>query len=656
MQPSAPDIVEAVRHHQAGRLEDAAVLYDQILRADPAHSDALHLSGVIQLQRGRHAEAVQRIQQAVALQPNSAVFHNNLGSAHLELGETTEAVKCFEQACQLDQGYGDAWYNLGNALRSQGRLDEAVAAYQQALKLDPQSLGTLTNLGATLQTKNDFAGAIHCYETALRHDPQHVDAWHNLGLCYDVQCQLDRAEKCFRKALSYRQDFAEAYNSLATTLRLQGRMDEARECFERVIAINPQHRLAPSNWLMSLDYLPDASPQMICAQRCRWGNAVAAQIPAETIHTNIADPDRRLKIGYLSPDFREHAVASFFEPILSKHGNAVTAVCYADVAVPDAVTERLKSQADIWREIFGRTDDEVARMILDDRIDILVDLAGHTARNRLTVFARKPAPVQVTYLGDAATTGLATMDYRLTDNWADPWFGDEQSRETLLRLPGGFLCFQPPSYAPEVGPLPAEQNGYVTFGSFNSLAKVNAEVIRLWAALLDLVPQSRLLLKAGALRDAAVRDRLQEMFAERGLSSARVELIGQVQDFAEHLDLYNQIDIGLDTFPYAGTTTTCEALWMGVPVVSLSGKTHVSRVGVSLLSQLGLNDLATDAEEDYLQIAGQLANDLPRLAQLRSGLRTAMAGSSLCDAAGFTQRLKTVYRTIWQQWCDVQNR
>ena len=651
--PSAtPDILEAVRHHQAGRLDEAAAIYAGILRIDSSHTDALHLSGVVEHQRGRNEQAIALIQRAVTLQPASAVFHNNLGNAQMAVGQIEAATHSFERACQLDPQYVDGWYNLGNALQASARFDEASQAYRSALALAPDHAGALTNLGAVLQTQNDFAGALECYETALKQDPDHVDAWHNMGLCFEAQSRLAEAEECFRRALAGREQFAAAYNSLGSTLREQGRMEEARDCYSRTLAIDPNYRSARSNWLMTLDYLPEVTPRTIYEERCRWGDWLAQQIAADDWHANEPLPNRRIKIGYVSPDLRNHAVATFVEPILAHHSDAVEVICYADVPVEDETSGRLKSLAAEWRNIFGKSDEQVAQLIKQDRIDILVDLAGHTARNRLRVFAGKPAPIQVTYLGDATTIGLAAIDYRLSDAWADPWHEETYCQERLIRLPGGFLCFQPPATAPAVAELPAARNGFITFGSFNTLAKMTGEVIRVWADLLKRVPNSRLLLKAGALRDRGVCERYRAMSQQQGIPGERVEFIGQVEDSAEHFALYHRIDIGLDPFPYAGTTTTCEALWMGVPVVTLTGQTHVGRVGVSLLSQLGLNELAARDENEYLRILMELAADQERLTVLRCGLRTAMSQSSLCDAAGFTHRLESALRGMWREWCQ----
>lgn len=354
-------------------------------------------------------------------------------------------------------------------------------------------------------------------------------------------------------------------------------------------------------------------------------------------------------MGYVSPDFHAHSVAYFIEPVLARHDPAaVETYCYAEVAQPDAFTEHMKTLAAHWRGTFGRSDDEVADMIRNDAIDILIDLAGHTAHNRLAVFARRPAPVQVTYLGYPNTAGLPQMDYRLTDAAADPPGQEVYYTESLVRLPQGFLCYAPPHESPAVGPLPAATGGCITFGSFNALPKMNNEVIALWARVLQSVPGARLILKNKSLQDAKTCERYRQHFHP----PERIELLGWLDDPADHLSIYHRVDIALDTFPYNGTTTTCEALWMGVPVITLAGERHAGRVGLSLLTQLGLTELIAKTPDEYVRLAVALAGNRERLAALRAGLRERMRRSPLCDAQSFTRDLEAAYREMWHKWCE----
>jgi protein O-GlcNAc transferase len=356
----------------------------------------------------------------------------------------------------------------------------------------------------------------------------------------------------------------------------------------------------------------------------------------------------------VSPDLRSHSVAFFVEPLLKTHDRARFDVfCYADVRHPDAVTERLKGLTDHWRDIVGLDDVEVARLICEDRVDILVDLAGHTAHNRLLVFARKPAPIQIAYLGYPNTRGFDDMDYWLTDALADP--PGESGRfyvEEIVRLPNGFNCYQPPPQSPPVSPLPALETGHINLGSFNNATKINEGVIACWAAILHAVPQARLILKARALADRQTRKRLEQYFIGYGIPVERVEMIGWIPASADHLELYDRVDIALDTFPYNGHTTTCEALWMGVPVITLAGKVHAGRVGVSLLTQAGLSELIAESPQAYVDMAVGLTRDRERLAELRQGLRGRIKRSPLTDATGLTCAIEAAYRTMWQTWCQ----
>lgn len=382
-------------------------------------------------------------------------------------------------------------------------------------------------------------------------------------------------------------------------------------------------------------------------EHLRWPGALPAPITTSRPRADV-NSAHRLKIGYVSSDFRTHSVSYFFEPLLQAHDKDVVEVyCYSGGQRPDATTVRLQALAHAWRDIGAMTDAQAAEQIYADGIDILVDLNGHTAQNRLRVFAHKPAPIQVTYLGYPDTTGLRTMDYRITDAWSDPPGDEVYYTEKLIRLEGCFLCYRPPDDAPPVATLPALKQGFITFGSFNARAKINEEVITLWSRLLQDIPTSRLLIKNPSLTCSVTRDYLYEQFKTQGITRERVELRGLARSTQDHLATYADIDIALDTFPYNGTTTTCEAMWMGVPVVTLAGDAHIGRVGVSLLHTVGQEDLISRNQDEYLRLARSLAEDRTRLANLRGELRQRMAASPLCDAQAFARKVEASYRDIW---------
>lgn len=339
--------------------------------------------------------------------------------------------------------------------------------------------------------------------------------------------------------------------------------------------------------------------------------------------------------------------------MLSAHDKSqVNVLCYSGVTKADRVTERMQAHADEWRNIAGLSDEHIAGIVREDAVDILVDLSGHTAGNRLLVFARKPAPVQATWIGYSDTTGLDAMDYLIADRFIAPPETAPFFAEQLAWLPSCYLCYRPPDYAPPVSRCPARSRGHITFGCFNNLAKVNAEVIATWAQILHAVPDARLVLKSRALSDRHTQDMYRQLFLKQGIMPERVDLLGLEPPHADVLALYHEIDIALDTFPYSGCTTTCEALWMGVPVVTLEGSTFISRMGVSLLSNVGVQELIAESPRRYVELAVQLSQDLDRVESLRGGLRARLAASPLCDEATFTRTLEQCYRRMWRTWCE----
>lgn len=591
----------------------------ELLLMNPTDGEAADTLGDLLLRQGRVDEAEACFRRNVALHPNSARAHSNLGAALLARGEQqAEAVACFERATQLDPKFAKGYNCLGNALRSSGRMFDAILAFQKALALQPDCAGTLNDLGVVYENCLNYREAKACFEKALKIEPQHPLA----------------------------------LNNLAKVVRDQGCIEESIELFRKAMEAKHDYAFAHSNMLFTLHYQPVLDPGQLLNEHKEWAKRHAPPDIARSHHSNNADPDRPLRIGYLTPDIRDHSVAYFLEAILDAHDREqVRPYAYAQVMNPDETTARMKPKFEVYRSTVGRSDEDVVRMALEDQIDIMVDLAGHTASNRLPVMARRPAPIQVTYLGYPDTTGMSVVDYRVTDALADPEGQDVFYTEKLVRLPECFLCYRPPEEAPAVRPPPVLTSGNITFGSFNSLHKVNVDVVRTWAMLLQRVPGSRLLLKSGALQESGIRDRYFGLFADCHIGRDRIVLVSWEPGRSDHLALYGEVDIGLDPFPYHGTTTTCEALWMGVPVVTRRGLVHSSRVGCSLLHQVGLDDLVAQDEEGYLDIAARLAADPQRLASLRTELRTRMKQSVLCNKAVFTRNLEQAYRTMWRTWC-----
>jgi predicted O-linked N-acetylglucosamine transferase (SPINDLY family) len=580
--------------------------------------------------------------------------------------------------------------NLRQAFRAaverhhSGNLEAAAAAYRAILTAEPAHAGALHLIGVIAGQRGDHRGALAWIEESLRHDPLSPEAHHNLGFNFERLGDFAQACDSYRRALALRPDYVEARNNLGNVLGELGQWHEAIEHYERVLArdpanaaaynnlgnallnqrrpseavaayrraveLRPDHVNAHSNLLLALNYDPQVEPEQLFAEHRRWAAAHAPPAFAVNNPRGADDPHRRLRIGYVSGDFWRHAVATFFEPLITHHDRSHFEVfCYANTMRIDEVTRRLMAAADHWVSIAEIGDSQAAEGIRRDGIDILVDLSGHTARNRLTLFGSRPAPVQVTWLGYPNTTGLDAMDYRLTDRIADPeGASDETYTEQLVRLERPFVCYRPPDEAPPVSAPPALTQDHVTFGSFNSLIKITPDVVRLWSRILSALPESRLFLKARQLADCEARTELLSQFAHNGIAADRLDLAPMVIAKVEHLDMYRRVDIGLDPFPYNGATTTCEALWMGVPVIVLRGKRHAARVGASLLTAVGLDELIAEDEDGYLQCAIGLARDRRRLVNLRFGLRDAMRGSPLCDAADFAVAVEGAYRSMWQ--------
>jgi predicted O-linked N-acetylglucosamine transferase (SPINDLY family) len=527
-----------------------------------------------------------------------------------------------------------------------------------ALQIKPEYAEAHNNLGNALQEKKDFTAAIHCYQSAIQFNSQYYKAFNNLGNACQRQGRLNQAIACYQKALEIKPGYCEAFNNAGNALVEFGKIPQAIAHYEKALNVNPAYRVAHSNLLLAMQYQNKINLSMHYSAARKWWQQHAARYFRSGMTTKHIGGQRRLRIGYVSPDFRQHSVGFFFLPMILNHDRRLVEVfCYSEVKSPDDVTDQVKLLCDHWRPIVGLDDRTVADQVRRDGIDILVDLAGHTAENRLLVFAYKPAPVQVTWLGYPDTTGMPVIDYRLTDEIADPpGESDNYHSETLLRLPDGFLCYGPPENAPAVNALPARHNGRITFGSFNNLPKINSEVIALWSRLLYQVADSRLVLKSKQFADKYVRQRFWDLFSNCGVAAERVTLLPRVASTAGHLSVYHQVDIALDPFPYNGTTTTCEALWMGVPVITLRGDRHAGRVGASILTRIGLAEMVAESQDQYTRIGMELAEDLDRLKNLRAGMRARMQTSVLCDGRSFARTVENTFQQIWQRGCKhLQN-
>ncbi len=635
---------QARQLHMAGRLAEAEPIYRRILAADPRHADALHLLGVMALQRGHSAQAAEIIGQAIAIDGGVATYHSNLGNALKELGRQNGAIAAYEAAIRLKPDFADAYSNMSAALTEVGRLAEAAAAAETAVRLKPDFAQARSNLGGALHGLGRFQEAVDAFSAAIRLQPNLAMAHCNLGNALKSLNRLEEAVAAYGQAIRLRPDLAEAHFNLADTLEDLGLREDAIVGYELAIRHRPDFPQAHSNLLMAMHYQPGVTRAALLRAAERFSETTRRGPPLAA--GGVLDPDQRLRIGYVSADFHNHPVGHFLCGILRHHDRTAFRVfCYANGSLEDEVTAQLRADADEWRSLVGLSDTAAAALIAKDGLDLLVDLSGNTARNRLPMFALKPAPTQISWLGYFGTTGLPEMDYVLADRFVAPEGSERFFTEAIARLPHCYICFTPPDLDCSIAHPPYFGGAPFTFGSFNNHIKTSTRTVALWARLLQAVPGSRLLLKTKALGDAQARARLIAQFAEVGIKADRLLLEGAAPR-AELLASYNRVDLALDPTPYGGGITTAEALWMGVPVVTLRGETWVGRVTESILAAVGLPDLATTTEAEYVALAASFARDPTRLKTMRANLRAQVEASPLCDGVGFTRDLERLYREI----------
>jgi protein O-GlcNAc transferase len=614
------------------RYDAASELCQTLLCRDPDNVEVLFLSGNIAFRGKEWGMAIFYFREACRLDPANPVLLNNLGLAMLKGTQSREPI-------------------------AGASLDEAARTFEKALHFQPDYVIAWKNLGIVRREQGDTDGARSCFTQGLTFAPNDSALWLNMGMLYTATHYYDLAIDCYRRILRLDPvERADVLNRLATLYGYIGKIPEAIATFEKAIALAPireQQMCYASNLLFTLHYLPAISPEEIAGVHRKYGETYFSGTPAQC-PANNPDPHRRLRVGYVSPDLRMNAVLFFIQPVLAAHDAAqVEVFCYANVKTPDLVTAQLREKHPVvWRDIFGLDDDKVLHLIRNDGIDILVDLAGHGGENRLSLFNLRPAPVQVSWIGYPDTTGLPAMDYRITDAKADPpGMTEHLHTEELVRLPRTFLCYNPGGDFPSEGPLPFLANRFVTFGTMSNFSKINAPLLDIWCEILTKVPASRLVLRYRGQERERLNRELSEHLERKGIGAERLLLLGHARSVVEQMQAYHMIDIALDTFPYNGTTTTCEALYMGVPVVTLAGHSHVARVGASLLETAGLPELVAESAGEYVEKAVILAGDLKRLLHLRKGLRRMLMSSPLTDNVTFTVQVEQLYRQMWQRWC-----
>jgi protein O-GlcNAc transferase len=669
-----------------GQHAEAARLVKKALKVNPRFADAHYNLGTALQQLGKHRDAIASFRQALSLAPNHLVSSNNLGIALQTLGRLDEAEKVFRRALTIDPEFAEAHYNLGRTLSEMGRQTEAIDCYAAALRIRPNYVDALNNMGAAYEGLGDDAEAQQAFaravamapgsieprnnlavvlgrlgrpEEAIEHlrlvlelCPDNADAHNNLGNALKAIHRYEQAIVSYRQAIALKDDHIEAMANLGTVLALLGNHGEAVALYRQALSIRPDFSRAHVSLLFTLDFDPAVTAEQHQAERRRWyevhGRRFASSVKP---HANDRDPDRKLRIGYVSADFRRHSAAMAFGPVVLHHDlKKFDIILYSSTATEDDLTRRFRAVASEWRSVRGISDEALADLIRRDGIDILVDLSGHSEGNRLLTFARKPAPIQASGWGHVTGTGLPTIDYLFADPVCMPAAQRPSLAETIYDLPCA-IAYDPPAYAPEVAPLPASAGAPLTFGCLNRLSKVSALALDLWGRLLREVPGSRMLLKDGQLSDPDERRRIAAAFAERGIDEDRLVLL-RGTPHAEHLAAYGQVDIALDPIPASGGVSTLEAVWMGVPVVAVAGTGGSSqRAAATVLTAVGLADWVAGTEDEYVSIARRWAADRSALAVLRPTLRPMMQASPVGDAAAYCRSVEAAYRTMWERYC-----
>jgi len=669
-----------------GLLADAAASYRRALQINPDYAEAHNNLGNILKDLGQLQEAAASYRRTLEFAPDSAEVHNNLGLVLHRLGLNDDAAACHRQALAIQPDYADALFNLGNIQKESGKLEEAAASYRQAVKLKPDFADAYNNLGVVLIDLEQFSEAVASCLQAVEIKTDDADAYNNLGIALNFLGELNESVASYRRALEIKPDFAEAYNNLGNTLKNLGQLDEAvanyRRALElksdyaspynnlgniqqvlgihdgaltsyrRALEIMPDFAEAHSNLLFCLSHIEAMDAQTLFAEHLRFGEQFETSLRADwPEHGNTRDPQRTLQVGFVSGDLYNHALASFIEPVLAHLSGDVQLSLhgYYNNSVEDATNQHLRGLLSHWHQVSGLPDEALAQKIRSDGIDILIDLSGHTGKNRLLTFARKPAPVQASWMGYPGTTGLSAMDYYLADRFfLPPGQYDDQFTEKLVYLPAN-APFMPLMEASAVNALPALNNGYLTFGSFNRPSKLGRPVIALWSQLLRALPDARMLM--GGMLEEGKDGTLIDWFREEGIAHERLDFHVR-SSMRTYLGLHHQVDICLDTYPYTGGTTTLHALWMGVPTLTMAGHTAAGRQGAAILGHAGLDAFVAHDAAGFVQKGLSMAGDLAALSGIRAGLRERFAHSAMGQPALIAAGLERALRIMWQRWCE----
>lgn len=651
----------AMRHQQAGQFDRAEEGYRAVLKKDRMHVDALHYLGLLLSQRAEKEleapqlweEAVRLMRKSVDLSPNKAHYHANLAEVLRRTGSLSAAIESARRSIALKHDDAEAYFILGRALQDRCLPDEAETEYRRALQLAPHHVKAMTGLANVLYVLGRIPESLGFFAKAAALAPDNAEVFNDWGLVLLELHQLEESFEKTRRATELNPSFHKAWGNMARAQATLGNPDDAIRSFEHALKLNSRYALGHSNMLFVITHQPEYDNARLHAEHKRWGE-LHAQTHESRPHDTGRDPNRKLRVGYVSADLREHPVAYFIEPLLERHDREqYELVCYdaAPTQAPDPIRERLRSHVERWQIVGPAADALLADSIRDDAIDILVDLSGHTGGHRLLVFPYRPAPVQMTYLGYQTTTGVPDIRYRITDAIVDPpGLTDPFHTEELLRLDAPFACYRPIDGLPDPGPVPSASGKPVVFGSFTKVEKFSSVTLDLWAAAMHAVPGSRLLVVAGALHSKRVSSKLRAEFDKRGIAEDRLMLQGSTS-LGDYFLKHSEIDVILDSYPFNGHTTSCHALWMGVPVISMAGDRYASRMGLALNHYLGLPELVATEVEGFARIAAGLALDTDRLVELRRTLRDRMRASPIMDEPRFVAAFEGVLRDAWTRWC-----
>jgi len=635
-----------------GKLAQAEDSYRRALQIKPDFWEVLYNLGILLKESGRLAEAESSYQKAINIKPDFVEGHYNLANLLKDSGRLAEAEKHYRQALQIKPNYAPAHHNLANTLKELGRFSEAEDRYRWTLQIKPDYAEAYYNLGNLLKNSNRIEEAEQCFRKALQVKQDYPDALYALGSIFIDQGQYTYADACYRKALELDPYSVGAHYNLGNIFSAMGKFPEAEASYRQALAIDPDCAEAYDNLLFCLNYIPARSFLSYTEEALKYGQMVASKVKARFSSWLCQPQPQRLRVGMVSGDFCNHPVGYFLENILAQMDSSrIELIAYSTQENADGLTERIKPHFSAWKPIFGLSNEATAQLIHSDGVHILLDLAGHTGHNGLPVFAWKPAPLQVSWLGYMASTGLQEMDYILGDPYNTPYEEAAHFTEAIWQLPETRLCFTPPAVTLDIGPLPAKSAGHVTFGCFNNLTKINDGVVSLWSKILKAVPFSRLFLKAKQLSDLCIGEPIRRRFAACGITPDRLILKG-ASPRAEYLQSYNLVDINLDPFPFPGGTTSVEGLWMGVPLITLRGDRLISHQGEGLLHNAGLAEWVAESEEDYINKAVKHATDLEHLSSLRTSLRKQVMASPLFDAPRFARNLEAA---LWEMWKKRQN-